>query len=142
MVGLLGGRPISRMSKIVFKIITWLAWLSVVELAILMAHYWMADASTLHRVPRPFDVFTIGMFLIPVLFCGSFRFWLSRIRNPWLALFPFLGGLFFAWQAELFGIFIFPWFYVVFRILSAVLFLAYLPVFVRLRETPPPINVL
>ncbi|MDB6026793.1 MAG: hypothetical protein JWM68_3016 [Verrucomicrobiales bacterium] len=125
------------MPNIVSKIIMWLTWLFVVLLAVLMAHYLTKGGPRINSFSRPFDLFATGMFLIPVLMCGGLRFWLSRIRNPWVALLPFFGGVFFAWQAGLYGIFLLPEFCMVFQILSAVLFLAYLPVFVQLRQTPP-----
>jgi len=126
------------MPKIVFNIIMWSAWLFVTLLSGFMAHF-LTGGPRHNTFSRPFDVFPVGMFLIPILICGGLRFWLSRTRNPWLALLLYCGGVFFAWQAEMYGIFLFPEFYKVFQILSAVLFLVYLPVFVRLRQTPPPL---
>lgn len=125
------------MPKIVFAIIMWLVWLIVALLSVLMAHYLTANLPTLNTFSRPFEVFAAGMFLIPVIICVGLRLWLSRIRNRWLALFPFLIGVFFAWQAGLYGIFLLPEFCIVFQILSAILFVAYLPLFVRLNEYPP-----
>jgi hypothetical protein len=127
------------MPNIASKIIMWLTWLFVAVLTVFTAHFLTAGGPKLNSFSRPFDIFAIGMFLIPTLICGGLRFWLSRIRNPWLALLPFLVGVFFAWQAELYGIFLLPDFHVVFQTLSAVLFFVYLPVFVRLRQIPPPL---
>jgi hypothetical protein len=126
------------MPKIVFNIIMWLIWLFVTLLAGFMAHF--LTGGPRHNT-SPFDVFVAAMFLTPAFICAGLRFWLSRIRNPWLAFVPFCGGLFFAWQTELFGIFLFPNFYKAFQVLSAVLFLVYLPVFVKLRQTPPPLPI-
>jgi len=126
------------MATFVSKLIMWFTWLFVALLAVLMALY-LTRGPKLNTFSGRFDVFAAGMFLIPALVCGGFRFWLSRIRNSWLALLPFCGGLFFAWQAEIYGIFLLPEFYMIFQILSAVLFLLYLPVFVKLRELPPPL---
>jgi hypothetical protein len=117
----------------------WLTWWFAAMVAILEAHYLTPARSRLNSFSQPFGVFAIGMFIIPILICGGLRFWLSRIRNPWLALLPFFGGIFFAWQAEMFGIFLFPEFCIVFQILSVVLFLAYVPIFVRPQRIPPPI---
>jgi hypothetical protein len=119
---------------VIAKIIMWLTWLFVALLANLMAHYLTKDISGLNSFSKPFGVFATSMCLIPVLICGSLRFWLSRIRNPWVALLPFLIGVFFAWQAGLYGIFLFPEFFMVFQILGGVLFVVYLPSFVRLRS--------
>ena len=128
------------MPNIVFKIIMWLTWLFVAWLAALMAHFLTAGMSKLNTFNRPFDLFATGIFLIPLLICGGLRFWLTRIRNRWLVLLSFFVGVFFAWQAGLYGIFLLPEFCIVFQILSAVLFLTYLPVFVRLRQPPPPLS--
>lgn len=128
------------MPSIVSKTIMWLAWLFIALLAVLMAHFNTAGISKLNSFARPFDIFAAGMFLIPVVFCGSLRFWLSRIRNPWLALLPFLLGVFFAWQAGLYGIFLLPEFCFALQILSGILFLIYLPFFVRLRQFPPKLE--
>jgi hypothetical protein len=127
------------MPNLASKIIMWLAWWFAVTVAIMEAHYLIAPTPRLNSFSKPFGVFAIGMFFIPILFCGGLRFWLSRIRNPWLALVPFFGGVFFAWMAEMFGIFLFPEFCIAFQILSAVLFLVYLPFLVRPERIPPPI---
>ncbi len=117
----------------------WVAWLFVVQLAIFMAHFLTKGVPDLNSFSRPFDLFAAGMFLFPTFICGGLRFWLSRIRNPWLALLPFLVGVFFAWQAGLYGVFGLQEFCIVFQILSAVLFLLYLPLFVSVHRTPPPL---
>jgi hypothetical protein len=121
------------MSKAIPKIIMWLVWLFVALLAILMAHFNTKDISRLNSFSIHFGIFATGMCVIPIVICGGLRFWLSRIRNPWLALLPFSIGVFFAWQAGLYGIFLFPEFFVIFQILSLLLFVVYLPFFVRLR---------
>src|SRR5258706_11722096 len=105
-----------------------------------MAQFLTAGVSKLNPFNRPFDLFAAGMLLTPLLICGGLRFCLTRIRNRWLALLSFFVGVFFAWQAGLYGIFLLPEFCMIFQILSAVLCLAYLPVFVRLRQTPPPLS--
>src|SRR4051794_36959464 len=115
------------MSKLIPKLIMWLTWLVAVFLAIMMAVYLTRDISPLNSFSKPFGTFAIGMFLIPIFICGALRFWLSRIRNPWLALFPFATGLIFAWQAGVYGIFLLPEFFIVFQILSGILFVIYLP---------------
>src|SRR5215510_3268790 len=112
------------MPRTVSKIIMWLAWVFLAYFAILTAHFVTPDISRLNTFSRPFDAFPIGMVAISILICGGLRFWLWRIRNPWLALIPFFVGLFFAWQAGMYGIFLFQEFCRVFQILSAVLFLA------------------
>jgi hypothetical protein len=101
-----------------------------------MAHYLTKGISGLNSFSKPFDVFATGMCVIPVIICGGLRFWVSRIGNPWLALLPFLIGVFFSWQAGLYGIFLCPEFYIIFQILSAILFAIYLPPFVKLRPAP------
>jgi hypothetical protein len=121
------------MSKVISKTIMWLAWLFVALLAVLMAHYLTKDIVRLNSFSKSFGVFATGMCVIPVLICGGLRFWLSRICNPWLALLPFSIGVFFAWQAGLYGIFLFPEFFMVFQVLGGLLLMAYLPLFVRLR---------
>ena len=115
----------------------WLTWLLVALLAVLMAHYLTKDIPRLNSFSKPFGLFPTGMCVIPVLICGGVRLWLFRMRNPWLALLPFLIGVFFAWQAGLYGIFLFPEFFKVFQILSHILFAVYLPFFVRLRPAAP-----
>jgi hypothetical protein len=124
------------MSKIISKTIMWLIWLFFALLATLMAHYLTKDISTLNSFSKPFGVYGAGMCVIPVLICGSLRLWLSRIRNPWLALLPFLIGVFFSWQAGLYGVYLLPEFYIVYQVLSVILFAVYLPLFVRLRPAP------
>jgi hypothetical protein len=121
------------MPKTISKTLMWLAWSFAAFIAVLEAHFLTQGSSRLNGFSRPFDTFAIGMLVIPVLICGGFRFWLYRIRNPWLALLPFLVGLFFAWQPGLYGIFLFPEFCIVFQIMSAILFLVYLPPFVRMQ---------
>src|SRR5687768_4041713 len=127
------------MSTTVSKAIMWVVWVSTSLLAMLMAHYLTARIPTLNSFSRPVEVFASGMFLFPILVCGLLRFWLSRIRNPWLALLPFFFGVFFAWQAGLFGIFLLPEFCIVFQSLSVALFCAFLPLLVELRSSPPPL---
>ena len=126
-------------NRIISKIILWLAWVFAVYLVVLETHFLTANISRLNTFSKPFDAFPIGMVLMCVVAGGGLRFWLWRMRNPWLALIPFFGGLFFAWHASMLGIFLFPEFCRVFQILSGALFLAYLPLFVRRRESPPPI---
>jgi hypothetical protein len=121
------------MSKIFSLIIMWCAWLFTAFLVLLMAYFLTKGAPKINTFARPFDVLAAGMFVIPVLICGGLRFWLSRIRNPWLALLPFLIGIFFAWQAGLYGIFLFPEFFIVFQTLGGILLFAYLPLFVKFR---------
>src|ERR1051325_1051862 len=121
------------MSKVISKTIMWLAWLFVALLAVLMAHYLTKDIVRLNSFSKSFGVFATGMCVIPVLICGGLRFWLSRICNPWLGPLPFSIGVFFAWQAGLYGIFLFPEFFMVFQVLGGLLLMAYLPLFVRLR---------
>lgn len=132
-------RPGAIMSSVISKVIMWLAWSFAAALAVLMANFLTRDIPMLNSFSRPFDVFATGMFLIPTFICGGLRFWLSRIRNPWLALLPFLGGVFFAWQAGLYGIFLLPEFCIMFQILSVILFLVYAPLFVRI-DAPPPLG--
>lgn len=128
------------MPSIVSKTIMWIVWLILVLLALLMARFNTVDVSRLNTFARPLGVFVPGLFLIPIVLCGSLRFWLARIRHPWLALLPFLLGVFFAWQAGLYGLFLVPEFCVVFQFLSVVLFLLYLPVFVLLQRSPPKLG--
>ena len=115
----------------------WLSWLFLALVAILESHYLTVNNPKINTFAKPFGLFAAVMFLIPALICGSLRFWISRIRNPWLALLPFFIGLFFAWQAEMFGIFLFPAYYIVFQILSGILFAAFFPLFVRLQPITP-----
>lgn len=115
----------------------WLAWLFIALIAILEGHYLTRNSPGLNSFAKRFDLFAALMLVIPAIICAALRFWLSRFRNLWLALLPFLIGLFFAWQVELYGIFLFPQFYIVFQILSGVLFASYLPLFVRLRPVAP-----
>lgn len=105
----------------------WLAWLFAAFIAAMEAHYLTKNVSTLNSFSKPFGVFATGVCVIPVLFCVALRFWLSRFRNAWLALVPFLIGVFFAWDSSINGIFLFPEFFIVFQILSAILFLLFLP---------------
>jgi len=119
------------MSKTISKIMMWAMWCLAALQAFFLAHFLIGHTSRLNSFSKPFGVFAISMFLIPLLVGAGLRFWLTRIGNSWLALLPFFGGLFFALQAEFFGIFLFPEFCVVFQILCGVLFLVYVPVFVR-----------
>ncbi len=127
------------MSKILSTVIMWLAWLFMILLAVLSGHYLTIHISRLNNFSRPFDVLATGMFLLPILICGVLRFWLSRIRNPWLALLPFLFGLYFAWQAGMYGIYILQDFCILYQILSGILLAIYLPLFIRFPATPPPL---
>ena len=111
----------------------WLTWLFAVLLAILMPHYLTKNIPKLNVSSTSFGIYGIGMCVIPVLICGGFRLWLARMHNPWLALLPFFIGTFFAWQAGLYGIFLFPDCFVIFQILGWILLLVYLPLFVELR---------
>jgi hypothetical protein len=127
------------MPTVISKTIMWVVWLLAALWAILMAHFLTQGIRNLNAFSRPFETFAIGMFVIPLLVCGGMRFWLARLRNPWLALVPYLIGLLFAWQAGLYGIFLLPDFCIVYQILSAILMLAYFPLFVRVHEIPPPL---
>jgi hypothetical protein len=127
------------MPNIISKIIMWLAWWFGVAQAFFMAHYLTGGSHKLNTFARPLDAFVIAMFLIPLVIGGGLRLWMLWIRNPWLALLPFFGGILFAWLAELFGIFLFPEFWRVFQVLCAALFVAYLPFLAPLRQRPPPI---
>jgi len=109
-----------------------LIWLSAVSLAILDGAFLTTDIRNLNSFQRPFETFAIGMFVIPILLCGGFRFWITRIRNPWLALIPYFFGVSFAWNTGNFGIYLLPEFCVVFQALSAALFLVYFPLFVKI----------
>ena len=123
-----------RTSATIAKAIMWVAWLLCALTSVLMAIYLTRGLPKLNSFGRPFDVFAIGIFLFPLLLCGGLRLWVSCIRNPWLALLPYLIGVFFAWQAGCYGIFLLPEFLILFQILSASLFLAYLPIFVRVNR--------
>jgi hypothetical protein len=111
----------------------WWAWIFTVAYTLLMAFFQTRGSPKINTFSKPFGVFAIGMMVIPVLICGGVRFWLWRMRNPWLALVPFFLGIFFAWQAGLYGIFLFPEFFIVFQILGGILLLSYLPLFVKFR---------
>jgi|GEM_PF-6379353 len=126
-------KVLSIMSKIFSLIIMWWTWVAAASLSVLMACFLTKGAQKIDTFSRPFDVFAAGMFVIPVLICGGLRFWMWRMRNPWLALLPFSIGLFFAWQAGLYGIFLFPEFFIVFQTLGGILLLAYLPLFIKFQ---------
>jgi hypothetical protein len=126
------------MSNSASKAIMWLIWFSAVAWGLLMAVYIAPHVPKLNSFARPFDIFPAGMFLIPILICGGLRFWLSRIRNPWLALLPYLVGAFFALQAEPFGMYLVPEYCVLFQVLGAALLLAYWPGFIRDGDLQPP----
>jgi hypothetical protein len=119
------------MSKALPKILMWIAWGVLALYAILIAKFLSTDPSRLNTFSTSFGVFPIAMILIPVLICGGTLFWVSRIRNRWLALFPYLIALVFASQAEMYGIFIFQEYLVVFQILSTLLFIVSCPLFVK-----------
>lgn len=124
------------MSYTISKAILWLAWLLTALIAVLGSHYLVAFTPELNSFSK-FDTFVAGMFCIPIIFCAGFRFWLSRVRNPWLAIVPFLLGVFFAWQAGLYGIYLCRESCIAFQLLSALLFLLFLPLFVRPERIPP-----
>jgi len=126
----------SRRSRIAYKIIIWLIWSFSAVLSALMAVYLTIGHVRNNSFAGPINIFTVGMFFIPIIICGALRFWVSRIRNTWLGLAPYILGVVFAQQAELYGIYLLPEFLIVFQILSAVLFLIYLPLFVK----PAPSN--
>jgi len=113
----------------------WWAWIFTAALTLLMAIFLTKGVPKINTFSRPFDIFAAGMFIIPILFCGGLRFWLWRTRNPWLALLPFSIGIFFAWQAGLYGIFLFPEFFIVFQTLGGILLMSFFPLFVKLRPT-------
>lgn len=113
----------------------WLGWAVFLSSAMLMSKYSPTNISSLNTFGKPFGIFAIGMFAIPILICGGMRFWLAYIRNPWLALPPYMIGIFFAWQATCYGIYLLPEFLIVFQILSAVLFFFYIPNLIVLKQT-------
>ena len=83
------------MSYIITKVIMWLAWLFLALVTLMAPHYLIGPHSAHNTFAGPFDVFGIGLFTIPILIGGGLRALLSRLRNPWLALLPFFGGIFF-----------------------------------------------
>lgn len=120
------------------KVFMWLMWLFFASFSVLMAYFLTAKSPKLNSFAGRTDLFTFGVAAIPILLCGGLRFWISRIRNPWLALLPYFGGILFAQQAGLYGIFLVPEFCILFQILSAVLFALFLPPLVRTRPVPVP----
>jgi hypothetical protein len=112
----------------------WLGWLFFVLTSIMQAIY-LTGNPKLNTSGRPFGIFAICMFLIPIMICGCLRFWVSRIRNPWFVLLPYFIGVIVAQLEGLFGVFLLPEFLILFQFLSAVLFLAYIPFFVRLTPS-------
>jgi len=123
--------------RVISTVFMWVVWVSAGFIAILSAQYLTGDKSSLNAFSRPFDVYATGMFLFPVFICSGLRFWLSRIRNPALALLPFFLGMFFAWLTGFFGIFLLPDFCIVYQLLSAALLMVYLPLFIRPGAIPP-----
>ena len=71
------------------------------------------------------------MFLLHIGICGVLRYWVPRIRSPWLALIPYLLGVFVAQQAGLYGAFFGFEIFIVFQIVSTALLLIYLPSFLK-----------
>lgn len=86
------------------------------------------------------DVFSVGMFLIPIIVSGGMRFWISRIKSRWLLLLPYLIGLVFAQSAGLYGLFLLPEVLIVFQGLSIVLFLVYAPFIIKPMEAKTEID--
>jgi hypothetical protein len=125
-------------SKTIFNGILWVAWCGTAFLTLLMSIMLSKGITKLNTFSVPFDLFPIGMMCIPTLICGSLRFWIAHIRNPWLALLPYLLGVFFVMQTALYGVFLVPEFCVVYQALSVALWLLYVPVFTRLAPAIPP----
>lgn len=121
-------------------LLMWIGWAGAVLVAVLCAVYLPVATRPTTSVTNHFGIFPAGLLLFSLMVGGGLRFWLSRIRSYWLKLIPYFIGLFFAYQAGLYGTFLIPEFFTVFRILSAVLYLLYFPLFVRLpRSGPPPL---
>lgn len=125
------------MSKIICKTIMWLVWLFFALTSILMAHYLTKGIPKLNTFAPTPGIYTIGIFLFPILLCSGLRFWFSRIRNPWLALFPYLIGIIFAQQAGMYGYYLLPEHCIIFQILSAILFVAFFPILIQAPQPPP-----
>lgn len=116
----------------------WLAWTFFAVSAVATAHYCVRGIGyNTFAVPSP--VFAGGMLLIPNLICLGLRYWLMRIRRPWFVVLVFLAGIFLTYLVEQFGIFLFPGLLIVFQVLSGILFVIYWPLFVQVRQAPPPV---
>jgi len=115
----------------------WLWWLFLALCAVLTAHFQTRGIARLNSFDRPVDLFVGGVFLVPILLGGGLRFWLAYVRHPWLALLLFFPGMYFPLQAAMSGYLLVPEFCLIFQMLSGVLFVAYLPLFVWLREAGP-----
>ncbi|MCD6051474.1 MAG: hypothetical protein K0Q55_2883 [Verrucomicrobia bacterium] len=130
------------MSNTLHKAVMWSAWIIAVLLSILMTTVLSKGVAKLNSFAVPFDLFPIGIAVIPTVICFGCRFWFSRMKSPWLALFPYGLGLFFALQAGLYGIFLVPEYFIVYRILGVVLYLGLFPLFMKQKAgnpLPPPI---
>ena len=128
------------MPRLLAGCLLWLGWSFLALGAILGAIYLPGHSGRINTFEGQFGLYPAGMFLFPIIVCGGFRYWTSRIENIWLKQLPYFAGVFNAYLAQMFGIYLFPEFLLLFQILCAVLYLVYLLLFVKFpRVGPPPL---
>lgn len=124
------------MSALVSKCVLWFVWGFFALFELLGAIYLPIKSS------QDFNgLFAAGMVVIPVVLCGGLRFWIAHIQNVWLIQIPYFFGVVFAYSTGTYGNFLIPQLLHPFQILSALLFLLYLPLFVKFptRSMVPPL---
>lgn len=116
----------------------WLVWMFF-AISSVATGYYCARGSALNTWVTPAPAFATGMLFIPALICVGLRYWLTRLRRPWLVFLIFLFGVVLSYLVGQFGIFIFRGWCILFQVLSGILLFGYWPLFVRVGGAPPPV---
>jgi hypothetical protein len=119
----------------------WLAWTGFALIALMTAVFIPASFGTYNTFDGRFGVYGVSLLLLPIVVGGGLRYLLARMRQVWLMQIPFFLGVLSAFFAGQFGLYMLPAFLLLFQILSAILFLLYLPLFVKFppRSVVPPL---
>ena len=124
------------------RLLLWLIWLYLAANAAWIAYSigvvrpkWAPMVAT---SDQDFAFFVIILYLIPTLVSLALRFWVSRIRDSWWILIPYVFGVFIAFTIAIRNSFLPGGWRMLSPVLSAFLFLLYLPFFFRTARGVPP----
>jgi hypothetical protein len=129
------------MAQTIAKVIMWIMWIFWGMTALFASKFLTENRPNLNSFAKPFDLFAVIVFLLAIIPCVGFRFWLAKVRNPWIALVLFFIGINLVYLVENYGFFMLMEYCIVFQVLCGVFFFIYLPLFIKLESKPQPAHL-
>lgn len=119
----------------VVKVFMWLTWVIFVTGCFFFAHFLTRSGDTAGATGSGPVWLAILALVLPFSASMVLRFLvIPKIRNPWIALFPYIVGVIISQQILFFGLFMFKGYEIAFFALCFIAMVLYIPYWVRLGQ--------